>query len=141
VNAAGGFFYLALRADKCINQTKEVVMAILDSDTVILITRNGMGVAMPELQIKLISTYFNLLDENNILPAAICFYTEGVKLVVEGSPVLNSLKSLESKGVRLILCSTCLNFFKLTEKVKVGIVGGMTDILEAQRLASKVISI
>jgi intracellular sulfur oxidation DsrE/DsrF family protein len=141
VNAADGFFYLALRADKCINQTKEVVMAILDSDTVILITRNGMGVAMPELQIKLISTYFNLLDENNILPAAICFYTEGVKLVVEGSPVLNSLKSLESKGVRLILCSTCLNFFKLTEKVKVGIVGGMTDILEAQRLASKVISI
>jgi intracellular sulfur oxidation DsrE/DsrF family protein len=141
VNAAGGFFYLALRADKCINQTKEVVMAIPDSDTVILITRNGMGVAMPELQIKLISTYFNLLDENNILPAAICFYTEGVKLVVEGSPVLNSLKSLESKGVRLILCSTCLNFFKLTEKVKVGIVGGMTDILEAQRLASKVISI
>jgi intracellular sulfur oxidation DsrE/DsrF family protein len=116
-------------------------MAIPDSDTVILITRNGMGEAMPELQIMLISTYFNLLDENNILPAAICFYTEGVKLVVEGSPVLNSLKSLESKGVRLILCSTCLNFFKLTVKVKVGIVGGMTDILEAQRLASKVISI
>jgi selenium metabolism protein YedF len=112
-----------------------------DSDTVILVTRNGMGEAEPELQIKLVTTYLNLLDENNILPAAICFYTDGVRLVVEGSPVLNSLKSLESKGVRLILCSTCLNYFNLTEKVKVGIVGGMTDIIEAQRLASKVISI
>jgi selenium metabolism protein YedF len=141
VNAAGDFFILALRADKCINQTMEVVMAIPDSDTVILITRNGMGEAEPELQLKLVSTYLNLLDENKILPAAICFYTEGVRLVVEGSSVLNSLKSLESKGVRLILCSTCLNFFNLTEKVRVGIVGGMTDIIEAQRLASKVISI
>jgi predicted peroxiredoxin len=116
-------------------------MATTNSDTVILFTRNGMGTAEPELQIKLASTYFKLLDENNILPAAICFYTDGVKLVVEGSPVLDTLKSLESKGVRLILCSTCLNFFNLAEKVTVGIVGGMTDIIEAQMKAEKVISV
>jgi hypothetical protein len=112
-----------------------------DSDTVLLITRNGMGDAEPELQQKLISTYFKLLDENNLLPAAICFYTQGVRLVVAGSPVLDSLKSLEAKGVRLILCSTCLNFYKLTDQVQVGIVGGMTDIIEAQRLAAKVITL
>jgi intracellular sulfur oxidation DsrE/DsrF family protein len=112
-----------------------------DSDTILLFTSNGMGDAEPELQIKLASTYLKLLDENNILPAAICFYTDGVKLVVDGSPVLESLKSLESKGVRLILCSTCINFFNLSDKVKVGIVGGMTDIIEAQNLASKVISL
>jgi len=100
-----------------------------------------MGEAEPELQLKLAGTYFKLLDENNLLPAAICFYTDGVKLAVEDSPVLESLLSLETKGVRLILCSTCLNYFKLVDKVKVGIVGGMTDIIEAQRLAQKVISI
>jgi intracellular sulfur oxidation DsrE/DsrF family protein len=116
-------------------------MTAIDSDTVILFTRNGMGDAEPELQVKLASTYFKLLDENNILPSAICFYTDGVKLVVESSPVLDSLRSLESKGVRLILCSTCLNYFNLTEKVKVGIVGGMTDIIEAQMKAGKVVSI
>ena len=116
-------------------------MTAIDSDTVILFTRNGMGDAEPELQVKLASTYLKLLDENNILPAAICFYTDGVKLVVESSPVLDSLRSLESKGVRLILCSTCLNYFNLTEKVKVGIVGGMTDIIEAQMKAGKVVSI
>jgi hypothetical protein len=92
---------------------------IPDSDTVILITRNGMGQAEVGLQQKLISTYFKLLDENNILPAAICFYTDGVKLVVEGSPVLDALKSLEAKGVRLILCSTCLNY--LASQVQVGL--------------------
>lgn len=116
-------------------------MSVPDSDTVLLITRNGMGDAVPELQQKLIATYFKLLDENNILPAAICFYTNGVHLVVDGSPVIETLKSLEVKGVRLILCSTCLNYFNLADKVRVGITGGMTDIIEAQRRAGKVISL
>ncbi len=111
------------------------------SRTVLLITRNGMGDAEPALQLKLITTYFKLLDENNILPAVICFYTNGVRLVVEGSPVIDTLKSLEAKGVRLVLCSTCLGYYNLTELVRVGIVGGMTDILEAQRRAGKVISL
>jgi len=112
-----------------------------DSDTVILITRNGMGEADQVLQYKLIDTYLKLLDENNILPAAICFYTEGVHLVKEGSPVLETLQSLEHKGVRLILCSTCLNYFDLTDMVRVGIVAGMGDILEAQLRAAKVITL
>lgn len=116
-------------------------MSVPDSETVILVTRNGMGDADPALQQKLITTYFKLLDENNILPAVICFYADGVRLVVEGSPVLETLASLEAKGVRLVLCSTCLGFFGLTEQVRVGIVGGMTDIIEAQRRAGKVISI
>lgn len=112
-----------------------------DSETVILITRNGMGEAVQELQQKLIATYLKLLDEHDIRPGAICFYTEGVKLVVEGSPVLDTLRSLEGKGVRLILCSTCLNYYNLIDMVRVGIVGGMGDILEAQRQAGKVITI
>ncbi|HEY5157956.1 MAG TPA: DsrE family protein [Anaerolineales bacterium] len=116
-------------------------MPIPDSETVLLITRNGMGDAEPALQQKLITTYLKLLDENNILPAAICFYTNGVRLAVEGSPVIDSLKSLEAKGVNLILCSTCLNYYNLTDQVQVGIVGGMPDIIEAQRRAGKVISL
>ena len=116
-------------------------MSVPDSETVILVMRNGMGEADPVLQSRLITTYFKLLDESNVLPAVICFYTEGVHLVVDGSPVLDSLKSLEAKGVRLVLCSTCLNFYDLVDQVRVGIVGGMTDIIEAQRRASKVISI
>ena len=112
-----------------------------DRDTLIMINRNGMGEADQVLQYRLLGTYLKLLDEHNILPGAICFYTEGVHLAVEGSPVLETLISLEQKGVRLILCSTCLNYYDLTERVKVGIVGGMGDILEAQRAAKKVITL
>jgi len=89
----------------------------------------------------LAAKYFELLTENTHLPAAICFYADGVKLTVTGSPVLAQLKALEEKGVRLILCSTCLDYYGLNDQAQVGIVGGMTDIIEAQTKASKVISI
>ena len=107
-------------------------MSVPDSETVLLITRNGMGDAEPALQQKLIGTYLKLLDESAIHPAAICFYANGIHLTVEGSPVVDVLKALEAKGVRLILCSTCLNYYGLAPKVAVGIVGGMTDIIEAE---------
>jgi sulfur relay (sulfurtransferase) complex TusBCD TusD component (DsrE family) len=111
------------------------------SDTVILITREGMGTSDVALQTKLLDTYLRLLVENHTLPAAICFYTEGVKLVVEGSPLLERLSTIEKVGVHLILCSTCLNYYGLTEKVRVGIIGGMPDIQAAQMNASKVITL
>jgi len=109
--------------------------------TAILITRNGMGHAKAELQQSLIKTYLTMLDDNDMLPGIICFYTDGVKLVVEGSPVLDVLKSLEAKGVRLVICNTCLKYSDLTDKVQVGIVGGMHDIIMAQWQARKVIAI
>ena len=112
-----------------------------DSDTVILINHEGMGQADTQLQHTLIKSYLGLINEHNYLPAAICFYTDGVKLTAEGSPILDVLGELEEKGVRLLICSTCLNFFNLQEKVKVGIIGGMTDIIEAQWRASKVITL
>jgi len=111
------------------------------SETVILITREGMGNADATLQTRLLDTYLRLLVENQTLPAAICFYTEGVKLVVEGSLLLERLSALEKAGVHLIICSTCLNYYGLTEKVRVGIIGGMPDILAAQLNASKVITL
>lgn len=110
-------------------------------NTVILVTNNGMGNADETLQLMLIGKYFELLLQSEDVPAAICFYTDGVKLVCDGSPVIESLHNLESKGVRLIVCTTCLNYFNLMEQVKAGIVGGMGDILEAQMKAEKVITL
>jgi hypothetical protein len=110
-------------------------------DAVILVTRYGMGSADEKLQLTLIAKYFELLLQAGSLPAAICFYTDGVRLVCEGSPVMEQLHKLEALKVRLISCSTCLNFLGLQEHVRVGILGGMGDILEAQIQAEKVISI
>lgn len=110
-------------------------------NTVILVTSNGMGKADEELQLTLFGKYVELIQQNGNLPAVFCFYTDGVKLVCEGSPVIKKLRELEAKGVHLIVCSTCLNYFRLEDKIQVGIVGGMGDIIEAQVKAEKVITI
>jgi intracellular sulfur oxidation DsrE/DsrF family protein len=110
-------------------------------NTVILVTSNGLGRADQELQQKLFIKYLEVLLVHQELPAALCFYTDGVKLVCEESPAIESLRALESRGVHLIICSTCLAYFHLTENVQVGIVGGMGDIVEAQAKAEKVITI
>ena len=110
-------------------------------NTIILVTNNGMGKGDPALQHKLAAKYFELLAQNTHLPAAICFYTDGVKLAVTGSPVIEQLKALEVNSVHIILCSTCLDFYGLSKEVQVGIVGGMTDIITAMWRADTIISL
>ena len=107
----------------------------------VVINNDGMGVAETALTHKLIKTYLNLLDLDDRLPEAICLYAGGVKLAVAGSPVLEELQSLEAKGVRLIVCTTCLNHFGLFEELKAGAAGGMKDILDAQWKAEKTITL
>ena len=109
--------------------------------SVIVINSNGMGQAEIGLSHKLVKTYLNMLDLGEQRPLAVCFYAEGVKLACGGSPVLEELESLAEHGVRLIVCSTCLNYFELMDDLKVGTAGGMKDIVEAQIEAEKVITL
>lgn len=113
----------------------------MDDRTAIVINNNGMGVADPALSHKLVSTFLNLLDLSGSLPAAICLYAEGVKLAVGGSPVLEELQSLAAKGVRVIVCTTCLNHYGLFDDLQAGTAGGMKDIIDAQETAAKVITL
>ncbi len=85
--------------------------------------------------------FLSLTLESGKLPGKILFYTEGVKLVCEGSPVISQLSEIEKKGVELIICQTCLNYFNLADLVRVGVVGGMGDILTTLQMASRVISV
>jgi len=110
-------------------------------DVTLLVTRNGMGQAEPALGHKLAATYFDLLDLEGRFPGHVCFYAEGVKLVCEGSPALETLAALESRGVRLLVCSTCLNFYELEKARRVGEASDMRAIQAAQWDASKVIAI
>jgi hypothetical protein len=111
------------------------------SSTVVLVPRDGMGSADTALQHALMSKYLGLLVVGDLVPAALCFYTDGVHLVVEGSPVLEVLRSLERRGCLLLVCSTCLEFFGLKGQARVGTVCGMPDIVNAQLQADRVITL
>lgn len=110
-------------------------------NTLIQVTQNGMGTGDKELGLKLITNYFTLLSEDNRTPKIIVFYNEGVKLICQGSPALEALKSLETKGVQLLACKTCLNHFEILDKIEVGTPGTMADIITLQASADKVINL
>ncbi len=113
----------------------------MDKNTVLLFTRNGLGQGPEDLQQQLAIKFLGLILDSGQLPAKILFYTEGVKLACKGSPVIDLLRVMETQGVELVLCKTCLDYFKLGDQVAVGIVGGMPDIIEAMQKNGKVISV
>jgi hypothetical protein len=63
------------------------------------ITHDGMGSADQTLSHGLISKWLQLTAQADMLPDVIAFYTDGVKLVCEGSPVLGELRTMQAKGV------------------------------------------
>lgn len=113
----------------------------MNQDYIILFTRYGLGDGPADLQKNLASKFLSLTIESGHLPAKILFYTDGVRLACEGSPVLETLAKYQAQGVELVLCKTCLDYFNLAGQVKVGVVGGMPDIIEALQAAPKVLSV
>jgi len=110
-------------------------------NTLIQINQYGMGAGDSELGLVLLKNYLTLISEEAELPNVISFYNEGVKLVCSNSPVIEILKTLEQKGVKLVICKTCLNNFQLLDKVETGIISTMMDIIEFQKVADKVINL
>ena len=109
--------------------------------TVVLVTRDGLGSAEPALQHALMGKYLGLLLAGGLTPRALCFYTEGVHLACEGSPVLDELRKLDERGCRLLVCTTCLEFYGLKDQRRVGMACAMPDILNAQLEAAKIITL
>ena len=100
---------------------------------VVQITAGTMGSGDDELGALLLRSFLKTQAELEQKPDAILFYNDGVKLCCEGSYLLDDLRELEATGVEIIACGTCLNFFELSEQLRVGRV---TDMLEiAGRLA------
>ena len=67
------------------------------------------------------------------------FYNGGVWLTTEGSPVIEDIKKLESAGVEILSCGTCLNFYGLSEKLLAGGVTNMYVIAEKQMKAKRIV--
>ena len=100
--------------------------------TVFVFNSYGLGqTGDAELKLTLARKFLALIAQADPLPTQICFYTDGVRLCVADSPVLTELCALEAKGVEMVLCSTCLERFGLTDQVAVGVIGGMGDIITA----------
>lgn len=110
-------------------------------DLVILVGKNTFGDGSEELGQVLIKGYFYTLTEVEPLPKAVLFVNSGAQLTCEGSPALEHIKTLESKGVEISTCGTCLDYYNLKDKMAVGTISNMYAIVEKTNRASNTVRI
>ena len=109
------------------------------TNQIIVISSNAMGNGDDVLGEKLMKAFIFAVIQQEELPQAMVFYNGGVKLTTEGSEALGDLKSLEAQGVEIVSCGTCLDYYGLTEKLAVGSVTNMYDIVERMEAASSIV--
>lgn len=106
----------------------------------VYITASTMGRGDEELGAVLMTAYLDTLSHFARDVSHIILINSGVKLAVEGSPVLAHLQDLARSGIEVLACGTCLKHFGLIEKLQVGSVSNMYAILEILAKADKVLT-
>jgi selenium metabolism protein YedF len=109
-------------------------------DTVV-VNSDKMGEGNDELGSRLLANFLKTLPGADKRPAVLVLYNAGVKLAARGSPVLESLHSLENLGVEIISCGTCVNFYGLVDQMEAGRVSNMSEIVKLLTEAKEVVTI
>jgi selenium metabolism protein YedF len=110
------------------------------SHKVFLIQSDGLGRGDEQLGTMLMANFLRLLGDSQDKPGKMIFWNAGVRLVCEGSPVLNRVKLLEEQGIELLACATCLEHFELTDRLAVGKPTNMMKSIQSM-LSSEVVSL
>ena len=105
----------------------------------VVLSGNQMGTGDPRLGTSLMKAFVFALTKQDQLPDTILCYNTGAYLSCEGADTLEDLKLLESEGVTILTCGTCLDFYGLKEKLAVGTVTNMYDIVERMENAAQII--
>lgn len=101
---------------------------------VILLRSDQLGTGEAELGEGILETFFTILKQKEELPTAIFCMNRGVLTLTEHSLVSLQLKELEEKGVDVLLCKTCVDYYEVNDKLLAGKISGMDHFVE---LASK----
>lgn len=112
-----------------------------EASLIILVKSEFLGVGDEQLGSLLMKNFFYALSEAEFNPRAVIFLNTGVKLSSEGSPIISSLVRLEQRGTEILSCGTCLDYYGLKDKLCVGRVTNIYDVVEFVTTASKVVSI
>lgn len=128
VEAKEGLYYVS--GEKKAGCGCQVMDFSEDSRPVILVASEVLGVGDDKLGAMLMKSYMYALTESEVKPQTMLFVNGGVKLTIEGSDSLESIKTLETQGVEIMSCGTCLDFYGIKEKLAVGKVTNMYTIVE-----------
>ncbi len=108
-------------------------------DVVIYISSQHLGSGDEDLGSFLMKAFLKTLLDLETLPSRLILVNSGVQLAAEGSKVLETLKVLSERGVEVTCCGTCIEFYELKGKMRVGRISNMYEIIESMMKADRVI--
>jgi len=108
---------------------------------VVFIESDRIGSANEELGRALMRNFLYSLARAEARPSMVFLANEGVRLACEGSDSIDDLFLLVEDGVPVYACGTCLDYLKLADRLKVGGVGKMPDLVEAMTTSDSVVTI
>jgi selenium metabolism protein YedF len=111
-----------------------------DGSYVVLMAKDRIGEGSAELGEALAGAMINTLKVMEPLPQKIIFMNSGIHLVTNGSRMINDLKLLQEKGVDMLVCGACLDYFGKIDELAVGRISNMLDILQTMKDAGKVLN-
>jgi selenium metabolism protein YedF len=106
---------------------------------VVAVSDSRMGRGDDELGSVLMRSFMHALLEIDPLPDIMIFYNAGAKLTVRDSDIIEDLRQLQEKGVEILVCGTCANYFGIHDRIGVGKISNMYDIAGIMAGARQVI--
>lgn len=136
VKEQGGEYFIHIR-----KQSLAATQLDIHQGQVLMVTTASLGQGPEELGNILMRSFFYSLSENDVLPRFLLFLNSGVQLCCQGSAVLERMLALEQRGVEIMVCGSCLDYYNLKDKLCVGNITNMYTIIEHLLAAEKAITL
>lgn len=123
-------------------EEEEEIVCAVDSrknGMVVVLSANVMGTGDEKLGTNLMKAFVFAVTKQDQLPETIVCYNTGAYLTCEGADTLEDLKALEAEGVNILTCGTCLDFYGIKDKLAVGTVTNMYEIVEVMEKAKHIV--
>ncbi|MEG1582785.1 MAG: sulfurtransferase-like selenium metabolism protein YedF [Cetobacterium sp.] len=134
-----GVYFIEIVKGISSNNSSDSIKNSSKDNTVIVIASDKMGEGDSALGETLMKGFIYTLTEMEVLPKTILFYNRGVYLTSTVDATIKDLKALEARGVEILSCGACANFYHLENNISVGSITNMYNIIEKQMKATKVI--
>ncbi|MGI6229353.1 MAG: sulfurtransferase-like selenium metabolism protein YedF [Tractidigestivibacter sp.] len=108
-------------------------------NVVVQISSDAMGSGDDKLGRQLMKAFIYSLTQQDELPQTVIFYNGGAHLTCEGSLSLEDIQAMADAGVDIMTCGTCLNYYGITDQLKVGRVSNMYEIVDKLEGATLVV--
>lgn len=109
---------------------KQKIRNTINNNLNLIISSDKLGEGDEKLGKLLMKNFMISLEEQDNLPYSIIFINNGVKLTTKGSDVIDVIKVLIEKGIEIMSCGTCLDYYNLKDKLEVGTITNMFTIAE-----------